>query len=121
MGDGRIGPTLDLINLDDMMERFGDDRAFIDELLESYFQEAAPNMDSLADAVAAGDAERVCYVAHALKGMSGNMGFGQVQDAFYRMETKGKSGKLDGAEALLGELQELHRRLEADYQKILGR
>lgn len=121
MSDGHIGPTLDLINLDDMMERFGDDRAFIDELLESYFQEAAPNMDALAEAVAQGDAERVCYVAHALKGMSGNMGFGQVQDAFYRMETMGKKGALDGADALLGELRDLYRRLAADYQKILGR
>ncbi|MCL4233804.1 MAG: Hpt domain-containing protein [Deltaproteobacteria bacterium] len=121
MGDGTIEPTLDLINLDDMMERFGDDRAFIDELLESYFQEAAPNMNSLAEAVATGDAQRVCYVAHALKGMSGNMGFGQVQDAFFRMETLGKSGKLDGADALLVELRDLYRRLEADYQQILGR
>lgn len=111
---------LELIDMNDLMERFGGERDFIDELLGDYFRESAENMETLESAVASGDADKVRLVGHSLKGISGNMGFAAVQAEFLKMETAGRENRLDDARSLLPDLQALFARLREDYRKITG-
>ena len=64
-----------------------------------------PMTDTLVEAIASGDTEKITFAAHALKGTAGNLGFATLYTLAGEMESQAKEGvALDGR---VGELTEL--------------
>jgi HPt (histidine-containing phosphotransfer) domain-containing protein len=64
-------------------------------------------------AIAAGDADALRKAAHALKGSSANLGAQQVSAVSAELEKLGRSGTVQGAEALFA-------RLESEFARALA-
>jgi HPt (histidine-containing phosphotransfer) domain-containing protein len=58
------------------------------------------------------DPESIRFVAHSIKGASGNLGFQSLSQLAAVMETRTRAGQLDGLEDLLLEMQQLLEKLE---------
>jgi len=103
-------------NLENLMERCGNDAEFARELIDS-FLEAAPRSVSAVDrALGAGDAAGAAAEAHGLKGASLTLGADDLAAACRRMEEAGQRGDLAGASAARGPVLEAWARLKASYE-----
>ena len=71
------------------------------EILEAFLEDIPAEMDSLAAAVAVGNAPTVELLAHTIKGAAANVGGEGLRSAALRMETAAKKGDLSGAQWLL--------------------
>ncbi len=87
------------IDRDEALERVGGDGAFLDELLALYDAEYAEKAAALAEAIEAGDAERVRALGHGLKGASANLSLPGLRQASLEMETAGRAGDFAAARA----------------------
>ena len=67
-------PTLDPAALDRLLEITGDDVAFVDELIDTYLEDALVQLAAMDDAAATGDAAALVRPAHSLKSNSDNVG-----------------------------------------------
>ena len=100
--DREAGPPLDL---EALLESVGGDRELLDELAATFIAEVPSWIASLRTAVESGQAEAVFRVSH---GVTGAVGYFRAAGARQRaadLETMGRSGRLDGAAALLGLLE----------------
>nr|WP_321400617.1 Hpt domain-containing protein [uncultured Desulfobacter sp.] len=58
------------------------------------------------------DAESIRFVAHSLKGASGNLGFEKLSQLAADIEMRCRAGQLDGWQGLLLDMQHLLEQLE---------
>jgi len=87
--------------------------SFRREVIAAYLQEAPPHQVELSRSVAEGDARRVAFCAHALKGMAANLGLASLARSLYALEEKGRSGDLTG-------VAELWAQVGAQLQDAVG-
>lgn len=95
---------LDRATLDSLRELGGGDE-FLAELAALFLGDAPAHVNDIANAVAAGDAKAIASSSHALKSPAANMGAKRLQNLLAALEQAGRSGVLDDAAALLGEIQ----------------
>ena len=84
---------------------YDDDGAFITRLIAQYLPEAASLVSQLAAAVTAQDLSALRLAAHSLKGSSGTVGAVGLAAVCAQLEQLGREANLDGAPALLVELE----------------
>ena len=94
----------------------GEDAEFEKELIEAYTRDSPGLLSRVADGVTSGDASAVENAAHTLKGSSRAIGAEEVGQVADVLEQKGRSGELEGAEAVLVELQRAYAELEVFAQ-----
>ncbi|RLB03410.1 MAG: hypothetical protein DRG55_00355 [Deltaproteobacteria bacterium] len=94
------------------LEMAGGDVEFLKELVEIYRSDYPDKLSKIRQALKDGDAKTLYETAHSLKGASGNLGLGRVYELALEIERMGKEGRLQGAEEVLGELEEELRRFE---------
>jgi two-component system, sensor histidine kinase and response regulator len=70
--------------------------ALRDSLLTTFLTEIRPRLDRLAEAHQSGDARRLEFEAHSLKGMSGTIGATSCADVFSELEHRARTGELTG-------------------------
>jgi two-component system, sensor histidine kinase and response regulator len=93
-------PVLDRSVLDELMATTGDDVAFVRDLVETYIADVPVQLDGIAAAVAAHDAEALVRPAHTLKSSSATVGAMRLSAVARELEMAGRSGALDsGAQA----------------------
>jgi HPt (histidine-containing phosphotransfer) domain-containing protein len=76
------------------------------ELVNLFIEHAPPKIAAIRDAIAQQDATAVRRAAHSLKGSSANVGARGMQHVCERLEQDAASGSLEGAPALLAQLEE---------------
>lgn len=76
------------------------------ELVELFVGDVPPRLDTLAGAIANGDAEALVRAAHSLKGSAATMGAVGMAELCRRMEMQGRAGDVAPAGALLVSLRE---------------
>ncbi|PIE62540.1 MAG: Hpt domain-containing protein [Desulfobacter postgatei] len=59
------------------------------------------------------DVESIRFVAHSIKGASGNLGFERLSELAAVMEIRSRAGRLDGLGDLLLDMQSLLEKLES--------
>jgi CheY-like chemotaxis protein/HPt (histidine-containing phosphotransfer) domain-containing protein len=74
------------------------------DLIGLFQQETPPLLDSIRDAVATGNADKLRAAAHTLKGSSGSLGARGLAALCADLERVGRSGSVAGAAALLAPL-----------------
>jgi signal transduction histidine kinase/CheY-like chemotaxis protein len=106
-----------IATLRDLGERAGTD--LVGEVLQSFIEEAEPQLARLEAAVDARDAADLARCAHALKSSCANLGAEQLSTLYRRLEALGRSNEVDGARALLPDLRRTHEAVIRQAQQIL--
>jgi len=89
------GPILDTRVLDELAASVGGDRAFVVELVDTYLDDSAEQVDAIGASVDADDAEGLVRPAHTLKSSSATLGAQQLAARARALEMAGRSGTLD--------------------------
>lgn len=95
------------------------DAAFVNELIDTFLDDAPSLLDSLRSALADQDAEEFRRAAHSLKSNAATVGAMALSASAKELEMAGKAGDLSGAESRIDELQEafsIVKQALEDYQ-----
>ena len=82
-----------------LLDITGGDLAFVDELIDTYIDDAAVQLEAMRTAAAADDADAMVRPAHSLKSSSQNVGATAVTEACRSLEADGRSGAVADAVA----------------------
>jgi len=85
--------------------------SLMDKIITIYLQTTPKLLQDLREAVAASDAQAMRKAAHSLKSSSANVGAMKLSDIFKDVEVIGRTGSIQGAAALLKEI-------ESEYQQV---
>ncbi len=94
-----------------LLHSTGNDLEFLNELMETYFQDAPRALAALRTAFVAGQASEFRRAAHNLKSNSANFGAHQLAARCKELEEMGKAGCLEGAESKIA-------MVEAEYAQV---
>ena len=86
--------TLDPAAMARLLEITGDDVSFVDELVDTFIEDAATQLDALRAAADGDDADAAVRPAHSLKSNSMNVGATVLADLTRSIETDGRSGAI---------------------------
>lgn len=98
-----------VLNLSDVMDRVGDDRDLLLELVKLFFIDYDERHPELALAIRAKDPQKITKIAHSMKGALGNLSAERGYDAALTLEFIGRDSKL-------AEAEDGFRRLEAEVE-----
>ncbi len=93
-----------IIDIDDALKRALGDVAFLKMMFDELMQTLSDYLDPIQTAVKNGDMALLNRSAHQFKGASANLGARGVSAAAFRLESIGRSGKADEADAAYAEL-----------------
>lgn len=100
------------IDYDGGVDRFGGNEAMFEKFVRRYGEDT--RYTDLLAAIESGDCEQAFRVAHALKGVVGNLSFTVYYEAITPLTELLKEGNLEEARALIPSIQEAHEKaLEA--------
>jgi HPt (histidine-containing phosphotransfer) domain-containing protein len=89
------------VDLERLTEMSGPDEASVRELTDLYLTQTQDQMAALTTALQTGSASQVEHVAHKAAGASSTCGMVAVVPHLRELETLGRNGQLDGADAVL--------------------
>lgn len=121
-GDPTDGaPTLDPGALDRLLEMTGGDPAFVDELIETFLEDAVVQLDALTSAAATGGVDALVRPAHSLKSNSASVGAVRLTELARGLEADARGGPVTDAQArvatLVSELAAVRAALHAARDK----
>jgi signal transduction histidine kinase/ligand-binding sensor domain-containing protein/HPt (histidine-containing phosphotransfer) domain-containing protein/ActR/RegA family two-component response regulator len=79
-------------------------RPLVREIVDSFLAEAPKRLGRMKEALDRHDAQDLAFVAHSLKGSSGQIGALRIAALSFELEMRGKSAELDAAAGLLAQL-----------------
>ena len=82
-----------------LREITGDDLVFLDELVDTYLEDAAVQLEAMRLAASTGDAEAMIRPAHSLKSSSANVGATGLTELCRALEADARSGTVPDAAA----------------------
>ena len=91
----------------------------VQELVGMYRAETPGLLADIRAAMAAGEADKLRHAAHSLKGSSNNLGVRQVAALSAEIEKKGRSGTVEGVDALLAQLEREFERAAQALDAVL--
>ncbi len=91
----------------------------VQELVNMYRAETPGLLADIRAALAAGEADKLRHAAHSLKGSSNNLGVRQVAALSAEIEKKGRSGTVEGVDALLAQLEREFERAAQALDAVL--
>ena len=86
--------TLDPAAMARLLEITGDDVAFVDELVDTFIEDTATQLEALRAAADAGDEAAAVRPAHSLKSNSMNVGATVLADLTRAIEMDGRAGAI---------------------------
>jgi len=107
-----------LIDFENAMERLGDDKEFLIELLNELIEQVNSSQDSLKAAVEEKNYDELRFVAHGLKGAAANLDVSRMARIFKSLEDMGAQNNTDGAENLIKEAEESNKELAVFLENI---
>ena len=97
--------VLDPVALRYLLEVTGGDIAFIDELVDTFIDDAVVQLDAMRAAAPRGDIEALVRPAHSLKSNSANVGATRLADLCRDLETDARAGAVEDAPARVSALR----------------
>ena len=111
----------DVLDRASLMARVDGDMELLREIVELFLEEVPKSLSDLRAAMAQGDSKALEQAAHRLKGMAGNLGGQAIFDAALKVETMGREGDFEDAEAACAELEEEIKRLKPALIALVDR
>jgi len=102
-------------------ECFDGNRELLREVADTFLESSPPLLTGLKEAIAVGDAGRVQYLAHRLKGSMATFGADAAVDAAFSLEQMSVDGDLTGAAASCAALFAGYDQLRAGLEALLER
>lgn len=113
-------PTLDPGGIERLLEITGGDVAFVDELIATYVEDGAVQLDALRRAAEAGDIPEMVRPAHSLKSSSDNVGAVVLTTLCRALEADARAGSVasptDRVRAIAQEFEAVRTALSAARQ-----
>ena len=100
-----VPPAEPPVDMSRMTDLTGGDETCIRDLVEMFYTQTSQQMKQIEQAVAAKDASTVGHVAHSCKGASATLGMARFAAVMLQLEKLGKSGSVNGAEALCAQAE----------------
>ena len=97
---------LDTDRLDMLLDLDPGSTAYLDRAIGNFMRNSVSGMDDIRAAIAAGDATALRHSSHKLAGGALNLGVGYAGEAVRLIEAIADTGTTEGAEALLGQVEE---------------
>lgn len=89
--------TIDRTTFERLLDMAGGDRAFVDELVDTYLEDGAAHVGALRAAAEADDAAAIVRPAHTLKSSSATVGALALADLCRLLEADGRAGAVPDA------------------------
>jgi CheY-like chemotaxis protein len=105
--------VLDPKALENLLSMLGGEYVYLEELIDSFLEDAPKLLAELNQYVEGGDAAGVHRMAHSLKSNGADFGATAFSDLCKELEMMAKSGAIDGAAALAAEIVAEYGRVEA--------
>ena len=112
------GGPIDWATYDALLKMTGDDREFVDDLIDTYLSDAVDQLAALDAAIGAADAAALTRPAHSLKSSSVNVGALDLGRVGRELEEQGRAGRLEGAAECVADAR---RQFEAVREALLAR
>jgi HPt (histidine-containing phosphotransfer) domain-containing protein len=96
---------LDRAALDKLLALVGGEQALLVELIDSYLQDTPPLLAALRRCLGEDNAAGLRQAAHPLKSSSRDFGALRLSELAKQLEEMGKAGTLDGAAALVDQVE----------------
>jgi CheY-like chemotaxis protein len=106
-----------IATLRDIGARAGTD--LVSEVLQTFLEDAEPQLERLTAAIETRDATVVARCAHAMKSCCANLGAEQLSALYRRLEAMGRNNQIDEARSLLQQLRQLHEAVIQQAREIL--
>lgn len=101
------------IEYEKVLDEFGNDREFLDELIGEFFTNVAGQLAVIGLAISEGESEKIRKECHSIKGGAGNLTAMDLSKAAARLEACSGAGDLDAAPGLFVRLEAEVTRLKA--------
>jgi len=109
-----LGSAVDTAVLGQLRESVGDDPEFLAELVDEFLQDAPTHLETLREAMTAGDATAAMRAAHTLKGNSRTFGATQLASICQEAETAAGGGDLEAVRSRLDPIDDEWHRVSAE-------
>jgi len=106
------------IDYEDALHRFGGDVAMYEKFVFRFLNDAHKYQD-LKEAMARGDADTAHRIAHALKGVVGNVSFGEYHEAIGAVDQALRVGDLAQARKLMPPVDKAHYQVMSALNELL--
>jgi signal transduction histidine kinase/CheY-like chemotaxis protein/HPt (histidine-containing phosphotransfer) domain-containing protein len=110
--------VLDPAALENLRDMVGGDASVLNELVNTFLEDAPHLLTDLRNALNNGDAANVRLAAHSLKSNGAQFGALSFAELCREMEMLGKSSHLDGAESLLDQIESEYQRVSAALEAL---
>jgi HPt (histidine-containing phosphotransfer) domain-containing protein len=97
----------------------GESGDIVAELIYIFTCEARPRIERIRAAVEAGNAEELGREAHGFKGSAASLGAKALASVARTLEEGGRAGSVEGADALLRDLEEEFERVQKELDGYL--
>lgn len=108
------------IAIAELRDRCGDDSQLIERVLKKFTAKGRSEIELLQQHVDSKDVAQIVQVAHALKGMSANVGAQHVSEVAESIERAARKDQSDGYEAMLKELSHRFQACEEAISHLLN-
>ena len=97
--------TLDPAAMTRLLEITGGDQGFVDELIDTFIEDATNQIDALRAAATAGDTEAIIRPAHSLKSNAANVGATDLGELARGLEADGRTGHVPDEAARIASVE----------------
>jgi HPt (histidine-containing phosphotransfer) domain-containing protein len=106
------------VDVEGLREAVGGDAQFLRDVIELFLSDVPGRIEKLKEAVAARDGQVIKQEAHSLKGASGSVRAGLLQEKFARLEKLGKEGQIESAGQELAEAEAEFTRIRSYFKSL---
>ena len=110
--------SVDPAALDRLLEMTGGDPEFLDELVQTFLEDAVIQLEAMRAAAGSGAAEELVRPAHSLKSNSANMGAERLAELCRSLEADARNGAVDAAGDRVTEAAQEFDRVRAELVKL---
>ena len=110
--------SVDLAALDRLLEMTGGDPEFVDELIQTFLEDAVVQLDAMRAAANAASAADLVRPAHSLTSNSANMGAERLSELCRSLEADARGGAVDAAADRVAEAAEEFDRVRAELVEL---
>ncbi|MCP4701655.1 MAG: Hpt domain-containing protein [Gammaproteobacteria bacterium] len=103
--------VIDKEAIDELNEMSGGDQEILEDVINTYVQDAAMLVEEIRQAAEAGDADTLQRKAHPLKSSSASLGARKFAELCKALEAAGRAGALEG-------IQEKTKELTVEFKKV---
>jgi HPt (histidine-containing phosphotransfer) domain-containing protein len=116
-----LGPDVPVLDQSRLLAEFGDDPEILGELRDLFLAHLPSLLQEIRDACRTGDAQALGKSAHSLKGAGSTYGAERLARVCKHLELLGKSGRIEGADAVIELLEQELDKLTAAISQIQGK